>query len=158
MKQIIGLILFLSSAAYAQNFRVDRYVIVSGGGHSQSVNYLVDGTIGQAILGHSASSNYAVDGGFWTGSLTLAPVCEYVVGDINGSNSLNGIDVTYGVTYFKGGPIPPYSCECAAGNTWYVAGDVNASCSFNGLDITYLVTYFKGGPLPRPCADCPPGR
>ncbi len=82
--------------------------------------------------------------------------CDYVVGDINGNSSLNGLDVVYGVSYFKGGPLPPYSCECTVGNAWFVSGDVNASCNFNGLDISYLVSYFKGGPAVHPCADCPP--
>ena len=84
------------------------------------------------------------------------PGCDYVVGDANNSASFNGLDVTYGVAYFKGGPAPPYTCECTPGNTWYVAGDVNASCGYNGLDITYSVSYFKGGAAPVPCGDCPP--
>jgi hypothetical protein len=82
--------------------------------------------------------------------------CDYVVGDVNGSSSYNGLDITYGVAFFKGGPVPPYECECTPGNTWYVAGDVNNSCSYNGLDITYGVAFFKGGPDPMPCEDCPP--
>jgi hypothetical protein len=84
------------------------------------------------------------------------PGCHYVVGDINGNGALNGIDVTYGVSYFKGGNLPPYSCECTPGNTWFVAGDVNGSCVFNGIDITYLVSYFKGGAAPHGCASCLP--
>ncbi len=84
--------------------------------------------------------------------------CSYIVGDINGNGNRNGLDVVYGVTYFKGGPPPPYSCECTPGNTWFVSGDANGSCNFNGLDVTYLVSYFKGGPAPIPCADCPPVR
>jgi hypothetical protein len=82
--------------------------------------------------------------------------CAYVVGDANGNDAFNGLDVTYSVAYFKGGPPPPYECECTPGNTWYVSGDVNQSCSFNGLDVTYMVAYFKGGPLPHPCPDCAP--
>ncbi len=85
-------------------------------------------------------------------------LCQYLVGDANGNGSFNGLDVVYSVTYFKGGPQPPYSCECTPGNTWFVAGDVNASCNFNGLDVSYMVSYFKGGPGPHPCADCPPAR
>lgn len=84
------------------------------------------------------------------------PACDYVVGDVNASDSYNGLDITYGVAFFKGGPAPLYECECTPGNTWYVSGDVNASCSYNGLDITYGVAYFKGGPDPMPCPDCPP--
>jgi hypothetical protein len=82
--------------------------------------------------------------------------CDYVDGDINNSRVLNGLDVIYGVSYFKGGPVPPYSCECTPGHIWFVSGDVNGSCTFNGLDITYLVSFFKGGPIPVPCPDCPP--
>jgi hypothetical protein len=82
--------------------------------------------------------------------------CSYTVGDINNNGSFNGLDVTYGVNYFKGGPVSPYECECTPGHTWYVSGDVNGSCSYNGLDITYGVAYFKGGSDPIPCPDCPP--
>ena len=93
-----------------------------------------------------------------TVNLRGAPTCQYVVGDINSNGVRNGLDVVYGVAYFKGGPVPPYACECTPGNIWYVSGDANASCSFNGLDISFLVSYFKGGPEPQPCLDCPPAR
>ncbi len=82
--------------------------------------------------------------------------CVYVTGDVNNSGAYNGLDITFGVNFFKGGPEPLYSCECTPGNIWYVAGDVNNSCNYNGLDITYGVAYFKGGPEPMPCEDCPP--
>lgn len=83
--------------------------------------------------------------------------CEYVVGDVNGSENFDGNDITYGISYFQGGPPPVYECECTEGDIWYVAGDVNASCSYNGMDITYGVAYLKGGPALMPCPDCPPG-
>ncbi len=83
--------------------------------------------------------------------------CIYVVGDVNNNSVFNGLDVTYAVSFFKGGNAPSYSCECPpGGQSWYVAGDVNATCSFNGLDVTFMVTFFKGGPGPTPCPDCPP--
>ncbi len=82
--------------------------------------------------------------------------CDYIAGDINNSGDLNGLDVTFAVAYFKGGPASGYECECTPGNTWFVSGDVNNSCFFNGLDVTYMVAYFKGGPAPVPCQDCPP--
>jgi len=81
--------------------------------------------------------------------------CNYVTGDANNNSVFNGIDVTYSVTYFKGGANPPYSCDCN-GSAWYVAGDVNGNCAFNGIDVTYMVSYFKGGPAPIPCPACPP--
>ncbi len=91
-----------------------------------------------------------------TFQITGGGTCNYHVGDANNSQVFNGLDVTYSVGYFKGGPPPPYSCECTPGHTWFVAGDVNASCSFNGLDVTFMVSYFKGGPMVHGCPDCLP--
>ncbi len=156
IKKILLYILINAPLCLAQNYRIDWYVIGSGGGHSQSYNYQIDGTIGQPIVGQSSSANYQVDAGFWVGFASPHGGCVYVVGDANNSATFNGLDVTYSVNYFKGGAAPPYSCECTPGNTWFVSGDVNNSCSFNGLDVTYMVNYFKGGAGPMPCADCPP--
>jgi hypothetical protein len=157
IKIVSILILFFTMVAYAQNYQIGQGVIASGGGQSQSSNYIIEGTVGQPIIGQSQSTNFIVDAGFWAGIIASGPQCDYTVGDINGSGNLNGVDVTYGVSFFKGGRVPPYSCECTPAHPWYVAGDVNASCNFNGVDITYLVSYFKGGAAPRPCADCAPG-
>lgn len=82
--------------------------------------------------------------------------CPYVTGDINGNGTANGIDVTYGVTYFKGGNPPPVVCDCPGHGFIYAGGDVNGNCVFNGIDITYFVSYLKGGAPLTPCADCPP--
>jgi hypothetical protein len=153
---IIFLVVFPCSVAIAQ-YQIDWWVMGSGGGHSESGSYKLDGTIGQPIVGQSSSANYRIDVGFWVGAAPQGPVCDYVVGDANGNGSFNGLDVTYSVAYFKGGPPPPYECECTSGNSWFVSGDVNSSCNFNGLDVTYMVAYLKGGPPPHPCPDCPPG-
>jgi hypothetical protein len=82
--------------------------------------------------------------------------CQYVIGDINGNGTANGIDVTYGVTYFKGGNNPPITCDCPGHGVIFAGGDVNGNCVFNGIDITYFVGYLKGGSPLIPCADCPP--
>jgi hypothetical protein len=98
-------------------------------------------------------------------SLVILPValfvdtsrCSYIVGDINASGVANGIDVTYGVAYFKGGNPPPIRCDiCPEPQPFYAAADVNGTCSFNGIDITYFVSYFKGGDILRYCPSCPP--
>ncbi|UCC79314.1 MAG: hypothetical protein JSW64_13735 [Candidatus Zixiibacteriota bacterium] len=82
--------------------------------------------------------------------------CDYIVGDVNGSNSHNGLDVTYGVNYFKGIGPDPVCPDCPLCPDWFYCGDVNGSCSYNGLDVTYNVNYFKGiGPDPVGCDDCP---
>jgi hypothetical protein len=80
---------------------------------------------------------------------------NYIVGDVNSSGTRTGLDVTYAVHFFRGGPPPPYSCLCGSG-ILYVSGDVNASCTFDGLDVTYMVRYFKGGSPPMFCPSCPP--
>ena len=81
--------------------------------------------------------------------------CSYIVGDVNGSDSYNGLDVTFGVSFFKGGA-EPLCGECPVCPDWWYCGDVNGSCTYNGLDITYGVSYFKGGAGPNPCEDCAP--
>ena len=84
--------------------------------------------------------------------------CQYVAGDINGNGSANGIDVVYGVSYFKGGEAPPFSCDCPPHGVLYVTGDVNGNCIFNGIDLTYFIGFLKGGAPLGSCVDCPPGR
>ncbi len=153
------LLLLMTSFAIAQDYQIDWYVIASGGGEMSSTNYNVNGTAGQPIVGTSSSASYIVESGFWVGAGAIGG-CDYVVGDVNGSDSYNGLDITYGVSFFKGGALPmcPFgSCPIPPCNSFYYCGDVNASCSYNGLDITYGVSYLKGGPALMPCASCPPG-
>ncbi|UCC79633.1 MAG: hypothetical protein JSW64_15435 [Candidatus Zixiibacteriota bacterium] len=157
--RIICLLMLISSSALAQNYQIDWYVIASGGGQMSSTNFNVNGTVGQPIIGTSSSASYTIESGYWVGAAP-PPECDYVVGDVNGSDSYNGLDITYGVNYFKGAgdPMCPYgSCPIPPCNNFFYCGDVNGSCSYNGLDITYGVNYFKGGLGPVPCDDCPPG-
>jgi hypothetical protein len=107
-----------------------------------SVGPVLAFTFNDVINGHIIAANF-------TGE------CDYIIGDVNNNGAFNGIDVVYGVNYFKGGNEPPYTCECNS-STWFVAGDVNGSCSFNGIDISFMVAYYKGGTIPVPCPDCPP--
>lgn len=83
--------------------------------------------------------------------------CDYVPGDANDDGVWNGYDITFLIAWLKGGPPPPYTCECRPGWIWWPAVDVNCSCSFNGLEITYILAHFKyGGGQACPCPDCPP--
>ncbi|OGC91038.1 MAG: hypothetical protein A2W25_08155 [candidate division Zixibacteria bacterium RBG_16_53_22] len=88
--------------------------------------------------------------------------CEYTVGDINGDGSSNGIDILYGISFFKGGAVPAVDCgapdgPCPQLSPFYAPGDVNGGCRFNGIDLTCYVAYLKGlQPRLRWCADCPP--
>jgi len=89
-------------------------------------------------------------------TISCTPSCSYITGDINNSGKANGIDIVYGVVYFKGGPPPPVRCDCPPNGLLYVAGDVNGNCEFNGIDIGYYVSFLKGGSALIPCPDCPP--
>ncbi len=112
-------------------------------------------------FGYSDIANPGYDTEYWLLKIADGAAqsgCDYVVGDVNGSDTYNGLDITYGVSYFKGGVAPVYECECPPHGAWFVSGDVNSSCSYNGLDITFGVSYFKGGTAPTPCQDCPPAR
>ncbi len=88
--------------------------------------------------------------------------CQYIPGDINGNGAPNGIDVGFGVNYFKGGPLPPVNCAsptgpCPQASPFYAAGDVNGNCQFNGIDVTFFVNYLKGiQPSILYCPTCPP--
>lgn len=76
-------------------------------------------------------------------SLCVEPCDTSLVrGDANQSGTLNGLDVTFLISYFKGGPSICQGCTCL--------GDANTSGNVNGLDAVFLVAYFKGGPAPYP--------
>ena len=130
--------------------------------NSQYINTdsLVGGTYYWRVRanGHYGTSPYSPTFNFEV--TAPAAGCDYVPGDINGNGSANGIDVTYGVGYFKGGPAPRDSCDCAPiPFPFYAAGDVNGNCAFNGIDVTFFVSYLKGGqPALLFCSGCPPAR
>jgi hypothetical protein len=86
--------------------------------------------------------------------------CVYVPGDINNNGQANGIDVTFGVAFLKGGAVPPVDCNppCTEVPTdFYAAMDVNGNCAANGIDITFFVAYLKSlQPALLHCQNCPP--
>lgn len=75
------------------------------------------------------------------GSLEVPVPPEFLCGDVNCSESINLLDVTFLINYlYKGGPPP-----CVED-----AADVNSSGGINLLDATYLINYlYKGGPEPN---------
>ena len=61
----------------------------------------------------------------------------FILGDVNNSGDVNGLDVIYLVNYLRGGnPIPDP----------ILRADVNGSCDVNALDATYIRNYLEGGP------------
>ncbi len=67
-------------------------------------------------------------------------VSTMICGDVNGSNTVNILDITYLISFlYKEGPPPDP----------YAAADVNGSGTVNILDITYLISFlYKEGPEP----------
>ena len=61
-----------STAKLSQDASIDRFVIGSGGGHSISARFIVQGTAGQMEPNPTASASvrYKVTGGFWSASTT----------------------------------------------------------------------------------------
>ena len=46
---------------------ISRYVIGSGGGHSEMGHYVMDATVGQAVVGRFSNSPFELCAGFWCG-------------------------------------------------------------------------------------------
>ena len=46
---------------------VSRYVIGGGGGHSETGRYVMDATVGQAVVGTFSAAPYKLCAGFWCG-------------------------------------------------------------------------------------------
>jgi hypothetical protein len=120
------------------------------------VRHLTPGDYYYQVRARDAQSQWSGFSNREVANVIGGPDCVYIPGDINNTGSFNGIDITYGVTYFKGGPQPPYICDCPPHGYIFPAGDINGNCAFNGLDITYGVNFLKGvGDPPSQCPDCP---
>ena len=63
---LVGSVLAMSST----NYRLDWYVLLTGGGGgpSSSTNYAVNFTVGQTSIGTSSSTNYRGCLGYWCGA------------------------------------------------------------------------------------------
>lgn len=85
---------------------------------------------------------------------------NYVIGDFNGSGTLNVSDIIAAFSKLKTGFPEPYMvCECPldSGDEWAVVMDVNHSCTFNIADVIAAFSKLKTGlPLLEPCAVCAP--
>ncbi|UCC81058.1 MAG: hypothetical protein JSW64_06790 [Candidatus Zixiibacteriota bacterium] len=167
-----GLQVFYNAGYFFDNFSVrittDWLAVTPASGYiAPGENVVAPVTVSARYLNYGIyTGNIYLDSNDPADSNIVIPVtmavgagCDYVVGDVNGSDSYNGLDITYGVAYFKGGndPFCPFgSCPIPPCDAFFYCGDVNGSCNYNGLDITYGVAYFKGGSAPVPCGDCPP--
>jgi len=81
-------------------------------------------------------------GGVNIGAYELGCTGDFLPGDANASEAVNGVDVVYMVNYFKdlGPAFPP--------PIW--RADANGNCLVNGIDVGYLINFLKGpGLAPR---------
>ena len=67
----LGTLLLTMSAATAQNFAVDRFVLSGGGGTSTNGAFSLTGTVGQPDAGQMAGGSYALAGGFHSVALAI---------------------------------------------------------------------------------------
>jgi hypothetical protein len=169
-----------SSPAIVGNFQTDAAAVSITGGRLLVYATLADSTVAAVMVGNplytklvgatdiphlpnGISIGYEYESGIAVGDGYMLDIykihttpCPRVPGDINNSGATNGIDVTYGIAYFKGGNIPPQICQCWSHPNFCINCDVNASCQFNGVDITYLVSILGGRDVELlPCPDCP---
>ncbi|MFH2049315.1 MAG: PKD domain-containing protein [bacterium] len=102
----------------------------------------------------TASHAYATSGNYgiiaqakdsWDYESGWSPVSEikiwdYMVGDANGNNIINILDIVYLIEFlYKNGPAPDP----------FAAGDANYTITVNILDIVYLIEFlYKDGPAP----------
>lgn len=160
--KIIPVVLLLASVSFAQNFSIDRYVIASGGGHSESATYMVDATIGQPIVGSSSSDNYSMEGGFWGG---FGPPpgggdCVYIAGDVNNNGTpLELGDVVAMIGNYRGVAEPAYTCDCGVdppGSEFAATADPNGNCIALELgDVVTEIGAYRGTAEASGCPDCP---
>ena len=57
----------LSASTAPSALEVQRYVIASGGGHSEAGDLTLDGTVGQAVVGTTTQGTFDLCSGFWCG-------------------------------------------------------------------------------------------
>jgi hypothetical protein len=67
---VVGLVLLLSAgvalaAGEAASFQIPRWIIAGGGGSSAGDNFVLSGTVGQAVVGTGSAEAYDVCSGFW---------------------------------------------------------------------------------------------
>jgi hypothetical protein len=150
------------STGSAQNYSIDRHVVASGGGHSESAAYMADATIGQPIVGSSSSDNYVMNGGFWAGfgGPPSGGDCAYSPGDVNSNGTpLELADVVTMIGNYRGSSEPAYTCDCGVdppGPEYAATADPNGNCVPLELgDVVTEIGAYRGSAEASGCPDCP---
>jgi hypothetical protein len=77
-----ALVAFAVRHSSSDNYIMLRDVLDTGGGYSESTNYVLENSIGQSTpIGESGSTNYHLYAGFQIPQIILDPVNELVIGD-----------------------------------------------------------------------------
>jgi hypothetical protein len=152
-------VILLCSVATAQEYSIDRHVIASGGGQSESGSYSINCTIGQPIVGVSSSDNYTIEGGFWAGQgAPPSGDCVYVPGDVNhNGTALELSDVVTMIGNYRGSTEPSYVCDCPPHGAEFAAtADPNGNCVALELsDVVTEIGAYRGSTPAFGCSDCP---
>lgn len=65
---VLAILLSVSGIVLAANsFEIDRWVIGGGGGRVEEGDYVLNATVGQAVVGGITSNPYELCAGFWCG-------------------------------------------------------------------------------------------
>jgi len=65
---VLAVLFSISGVGLAANgFEIDRWVTGGGGGRVAEDGYVLNGTVGQAVVGSITSSPYELCAGFWCG-------------------------------------------------------------------------------------------
>lgn len=66
---VVLALLIVVGVAFAFDVSINRQVISSGGGFTQSGSYAINSTIGQSVAGVANNSLVEIQSGFWNGSI-----------------------------------------------------------------------------------------
>lgn len=75
----VSLLAAVTLAASVADFGLWWHVIPSGGGHSSSADYALDGSAGQPAVGALGSASYRLGTGYWYGMAAPAPPPGYKI-------------------------------------------------------------------------------
>lgn len=142
---LIMILCIIISPANAQNYVLNKQVLVCGSEITSSASFSLNNAFGFSLIVDASSESYNCDIGFWPVILNqpIGGGYKYLPGDasmaaIQWPPAVLGGDVTYLVNYFRGVSAP---CHL---DGFYASADVNGDCMVITSDVTYLVNYFRG--------------
>jgi hypothetical protein len=68
---LVMLLVLVGVVYAADNLEIQRHLFGSGGGSTQSGEFTIHASIGQAVTGQSESTPYRLESGFWPGLVRM---------------------------------------------------------------------------------------